>query len=134
MNIFIYYPEEKLSPYYEAAIQEYEKRLSRYCKIKRVPYKTLTELNAKVTETQLSIAVYSKGSAHSSEALAKLIDLTGLQGISEINFIFTLSALPNCQATLSLSQMTLDTALSLTVIYEQIYRAYRIIHQHAYHK
>ncbi|MCU6794273.1 23S rRNA (pseudouridine(1915)-N(3))-methyltransferase RlmH [Paenibacillus sp. WQ 127069] len=36
--------------------------------------------------------------------------------------------------TLTLSQMEMDFGLKTTILFEQVYRAYRIINNHPYHK
>lgn len=135
MNIHIYYPNEKIAKYYDAAIKEYEKRLSRYCKIKKIAYSKASDLTALTNETHCVIAVHPNGTAHTSESLAELISTTGVCGVSDMDFILldSSTALPSTQS-LSLSKMDMPTQLSLTVAFEQIYRAYRIIHNHAYHK
>ncbi|WP_328592587.1 23S rRNA (pseudouridine(1915)-N(3))-methyltransferase RlmH [Paenibacillus cymbidii] len=42
--------------------------------------------------------------------------------------------MPQADERLTLSQMDMEPGLQATILFEQLYRAYRIIHNHPYHK
>ncbi len=135
MNIKVY-TVGKIDQSDNVAIQEYAKRLSRYCKIKLVKFKKADDLIKKMPQGGLNILVHSTGVNPSSEGFSKKISLYGLEGCSDIHFILGVS--PETQLsvseTLSLSPMTMSIGLQTLLLFEQIYRAYRIIHNHTYHK
>ncbi|WP_408634769.1 23S rRNA (pseudouridine(1915)-N(3))-methyltransferase RlmH [Paenibacillus zanthoxyli] len=65
--------------------------------------------------------------------LASKINNWAISGISEIVFVINTNDTPH-QDTVTLSQMKMDFGLQTTVLMEQIYRAYRNINNHPYHK
>ncbi|MEK4259394.1 MULTISPECIES: 23S rRNA (pseudouridine(1915)-N(3))-methyltransferase RlmH [unclassified Paenibacillus] len=56
-----------------------------------------------------------------------------MKGISDVSIIVGTSNL-QYDETLTLSQMEMDFGLKTTILFEQVYRAYRIINNHPYHK
>jgi 23S rRNA (pseudouridine1915-N3)-methyltransferase len=68
-----------------------------------------------------------------SEDFAEQINTWGISGISEIVFIIGASDFES-NSTLALTSMEMDSGLSATVVFEQIYRAYRILNNQPYHK
>jgi len=131
MNIKVYVLEKTKDKNQLAAIKEYDKRLTRYCKIKLFTLKNEEELN-KLPEKSYKIMVHEKHETISSEALADKIQTLGLIGKSDISLI--LSDSEEFDDSFALSKMTMSTGMSLTVLYEQIYRAYRIMKNEPYHK
>ncbi|MFW5437856.1 23S rRNA (pseudouridine(1915)-N(3))-methyltransferase RlmH [Paenibacillus apiarius] len=69
----------------------------------------------------------------SSEELAFTIDHKASSGVSDISIV-TGATPPTYNEILTLSQMEMDFGLQTAVLFEQIYRAYRIINNHPYHK
>ena len=69
----------------------------------------------------------------SSEEFAARLAQYGLNGQTRLHFILEDSPAvsENC---LSLSHAQLSQPLLTVLLYEQIYRAFRIIHRHSYHK
>ncbi len=145
--------------YFISAVQEYSKRLSRYCKleiIEVIDEKTLD--NASEKEEQLIrikegerlkkyikddayvIALAINGKQISSEGFADKIDKLGINGTSHIIFIIGGSIglddeiLKNADEKLSFSMMTFPHQMMRVILLEQIYRAYRIIKKEPYHK
>lgn len=133
MNFRLFYIIEKIPKYYEAAIKEYEKRLSRYCKVKRVGVKSEELLEKNLPSNAYIIRISEAGEAITSERLAEKIKDFAVTGKSDIAFIIgdTSSV---ADEHLSLSQMEMSQGLTLTVLMEQIYRGYRIINGEPYHK
>jgi len=144
MNIDIYTIGGPMEKFYVDSISEYEKRLSRYCKTHLFKDKTLEKALKRMPTNAYIIAVSTKGVSISSENLAKKISQLGLQGTSNVVFIIGLNyevvsetnieLLNRVNETISLTSMEMSLGLQTTILYEQIYRAYRIINNHPYHK
>lgn len=145
--------------FYRDAIEEYAKRLSRYCKLKIVEVddeKTPDGASDKVCEQIMAkeadrlknhipddayvVALAIEGKKYDSEGFAKKINNLGIQGKSHIVFIIggslgisdTLKK--RADELISFSDMTFPHQLMRVVLTEQIYRAYRIINNEPYHK
>jgi 23S rRNA (pseudouridine1915-N3)-methyltransferase len=131
MNIKIYIPPKIKDKDELNAIQEYEKRLSRYCKFKIITIKSVEELS-KLPEKIYKIKISPIGQVISSEDLAERINRYGLTGKSDVAFILEQEI--DADEHLALSKMTMGTGISTTVLIEQIYRAYRIMRNEPYHK
>lgn len=136
MKITVLHPKLQLEPFYQAAIQEYDKRLSRYCKLSRIQLKNEAQMTKKLQNSPYLIVISTSGNLISSEALAEQLNQLGVDGHSDIQFV--LGNYPEAHAyaeqVLALSPMCMDIGLTITLLYEQLYRAYRIMHQHPYHK
>ncbi len=145
--------------YYRDAIKEYEKRLSRYCKLEiievedeKTPDKASDaledQIKAKEAERILKhikddaylITLEIAGEMHNSEELAQKIEKLGTQGVSHIQFVIGGSlGLHNgvcnkADFALSFSKMTFPHQLMRVILLEQIYRSYRINNGEPYHK
>ena len=145
--------------FYTAAIDEYSKRLSRYCKLniiqvadeKTIENSTEKEMDiikAKEGERILKnipddafvITLEINGKMLDSEELADKINKLGIMGESHIVFVIggslglhqDVSKRPNFK--LSFSKMTFPHQLMRVILLEQIYRSYRIINNEPYHK
>ncbi len=145
--------------YLKDAIDEYVKRLSRYCKLEIIEVadeKTpdnasvaaCDAIRAKEAERILKyliedayvITLEIKGKQLTSEELAEKIDRLGVQGTSHIIFIIGGSiglgkeVLKKSDFALSFSKMTFPHQLMRVMLLEQVYRSYRIINGEPYHK
>ena len=145
--------------YFTGAMEEYAKRLGRYCSL------TVTEVADEKTpdgaseavETQIKekegerilsnikdgsfvVALAINGNMLDSEELAAKIEKWGVSGISQIVFIIGGSlglsnqVLVRADYKLSFSKMTFPHQLMRVILLEQIYRSYRIIQGEPYHK
>ncbi|TBL75179.1 50S rRNA methyltransferase [Paenibacillus thalictri] len=114
----IYVIQTKLEKFYLDAIKEYEKRLTRYGKTQLLMLKNREQLSAKLADSSFTVLVTPTKPTISSESFADKINSWGVSGSSQVAFIIG-SDLPQADERLSLSQMD---------------RAYRIIHNHPYHK
>ena len=123
----------EIEGFYIKAIKEYEKRLSRYCKINNILYKTETELLKSIDNNSYTIVLTNSLEQLSSEEFAEKINKYQIYGKSNISFVIN-SKNVKADETISLSNMSLSIGLEAVLIYEQIYRAYRIINNHSYHK
>ncbi len=145
--------------FYIQAIEEYAKRLSRYCKLeivqvadeKTTESSTETEMNLikqkeadrilkRIPEEAYVISLEIQGKMLDSVELAKKINTLGVSGISHIVFIIGgslglhSSVSDRADFKLSFSKMTFPHQLMRVILLEQIYRSYRIINHEPYHK
>lgn len=145
--------------YFTAAITEYTKRLSRYCKLEiievqdeKTPDKAPDAINrqikdkegerllAHVKDDSYVIALAIQGKELSSEQLAQKIDQLALNGKSHIIFIIGGSlglsdaVLKRADYQLSFSPMTFPHQLMRVILLEQIYRTFKINAEEPYHK
>lgn len=123
----------KFDKFYDSAIKEYEKRLSKYCKISLSQFKNPEALIKKLPTDSYMILCNELGTNISSEELAEKIETLALTGKSTMTIVLGQHDI-QWDEHISLSKMTMDEGLSTTILFEQVYRAYRIIHGHAYHK
>ena len=139
------------------AYAEYEKRLSRYCRL------TLTELpEARLSESPADaeiaaalsqegkailnacrgkiIAMCIEGKLRSSEEFAAMLDQTALSGDSTVSFVigssFGLAPEVKSRADMrfSMSPMTFTHQIARVLLMEQLYRAFQISTGGKYHK
>ena len=145
--------------FYRDAIAEYEKRLSRYCKLEIIEVsdeKTpdgaseVVELQIKEKEAErmekylrdgaFICALAIDGKQLDSVELSQKIERLGTSGTSHIIFLIGGSLgmseklLNKADMKLSFSKMTFPHQLMRVILLEQIYRAYRIMNGEPYHK
>lgn len=145
--------------YFTGAIEEYVKRLSRYCKLEIIEVAdektpdhaseaTETIIRKKEAERLLKyipeqayvVALAIEGKMLDSVELSQKIEQLGISGQSHIIFIIggsiglDLDILSRANYLLSFSKMTFPHQLMRVILLEQIYRAYRIINHEPYHK
>lgn len=133
MNFKVYLVASKIDKFYMEAIKEYEKRLSRYCKIQLIQIKNQSHLSKINQNRTYKILILSKGQQISSEELADKINSLAISGKSDIAFIIGAEKVAQ-EEILSISPMEMDLGLTATILFEQIYRSYRIINNEPYHK
>lgn len=114
------------------AIEEYTKRLARYC---RTELKFTHNPEKAIKDRDYVIKVGKGGAVLSSEQLAERISSLGIGGNSDIAIVLH----DDCKGlridfSLEISRMDIHEDLMLIMLYEQIYRAYRIINNEPYHK
>lgn len=145
--------------YFTAAIQEYVKRLSRYCKLEilevadektpdqasaheedLIREKEGERLRRYIKDGGYVIALAIDGKQTTSEGFADKLQGLCVSGKSHIIFVIGGSIgldqklLQGADELLSFSQMTFPHQLMRVVLLEQIYRAFRIMHGEPYHK
>ena len=145
--------------FFRGAIDEYVKRLGRYCKLEIIEVtdektpdqasdhevelikdKEGERILKNISSDSYVIALAIQGKQLSSEELAEKIDKLGIQGTSHIQLIIGGSlgladkVLKRADMLLSFSRMTFPHQLMRVVLLEQIYRSYRIIQNEPYHK
>lgn len=159
MNIDILCVGKIKEKFYTDAVDEYVKRLGRYCNIKiisvqdeKTPDKISDNMRDIILEKEaerlvryikdnaLKAGLAIRGKAYDSEEFAEMISNAALYGKSHIQFIIGgslglhKSILDLCSVHISFSKMTFPHQLMRVILAEQIYRAYRIINKEPYHK
>ena len=159
MNINILCVGKIKEKFYRDAIEEYTKRLSKYCNIKVIEVADeKTSENASDNEIAIIknkegdrllkhigdrdyvIALAIKGESFNSVAFSNFIENVGIQGNSTIDFViggslgFSDMVMSRSNYSISFSKMTFPHQLMRVILLEQIYRAYRIIKNEPYHK
>lgn len=145
--------------YLTAAVKEYNKRLSRYCKLEIIELadeqtpnnageaievliknKEGERILKALKDSSYCVALDMRGESFTSEGFAKKINGLGISGKSHISFIIGGSlglseeVLKRANLLVSFSQMTFPHQLMRVILLEQVYRSYRIIHNEPYHK
>lgn len=120
-------------------IHEYEKRLSRYCKIKLVELKSEVQLLKEISRKTYLIEISTSGQNISSEELASKISNLGIAGNSDITFIISNTSLSTqikekASFTMAISKMTMDLNVLTMILFEQVYRSFRLLNNEPYHK
>ena len=145
--------------YLRDAIAEYEKRLSRYCRLQVIEVadeKTPDGASA-VVEDQIRekeaerilknlrsedpvVTLEIEGKQVDSVSFAQKMEQMGVEGVSHIQFVIGGSLGLHEKVSkvsgwkLSFSRMTFPHQLMRVILLEQIYRGYRIINGEPYHK
>lgn len=145
--------------YLNDGIQEYAKRLSRYCKLtfiqtpdEKTPDKASDALNEQIKNTEgerllkhireqdYVIALAIDGKMLDSVQLSSMIGRLGVEGKSSVCMVIggslglSDSVLKRADFKLSFSKMTFPHQLMQMILLEQIYRSYRILNGEPYHK
>lgn len=145
--------------FYRQAIDEYAKRLSKYCKLEivevadeKTPDKASEVLESQIKEKEAErlidklkedsyiFTLEIKGKKYTSEAFSETIEKLTIQGKSHLTFVIGGSLglhekiLKLSNHPISFSDMTFPHQLMRVILTEQIYRAFRIINNEPYHK
>lgn len=133
MNFKVYLLGDKIPKFYKEAIAEYDKRLSRYCKIQLIQAKSEEALLKLIPVSSYKLLISPKGDSVSSEELAVKINKYAISGNSDMAIIIGAESIV-FDEHLRVSTMEMESGLLVTILFEQIYRAYRILNNQAYHK
>ena len=145
--------------YFRDAVAEYQKRLSKYCKLEiievadeKTPDKASAILEDQIRQREAErilknikenaycIALAIDGKKRDSVNLAEHIEQLGLSGKSNLVFVIGGSlglhdsVIKRADERLSFSDMTFPHQLMRVILIEQIYRCYRINNGEPYHK
>lgn len=145
--------------YLKLGIDEFKKRLSKYCKLEIIELddekapenlsdkemgmikdKEGKKILSKIKHNSYVIALAIDGKNLSSEELAEVINKLGIRGVSNITFVIGGSlglsdeVLSRADYKLSFSKMTFPHQLMRLILLEQVYRSYRINNGEPYHK
>ncbi|MBN2795745.1 MAG: 23S rRNA (pseudouridine(1915)-N(3))-methyltransferase RlmH [Clostridia bacterium] len=133
MNFKIIIFDKLTNKAHKDALAEYQKRLSRYCKIKLVEYKSIEEYKKNSSSQSYIIQMTTEDETMTSEGLSEYINRLGVTGKSDVTIIYTNEVI-ECDEKYSVSRMNLSDQMFAITIYEQIYRAFRIMRNEPYHK
>lgn len=145
--------------FYRDAVDEYAKRLSRYCKFEllevadektpdnaslveeeHIKEKEAQRIFSKIKPDAFVCTLEIAGKELSSVELANWMEQSAIGGRSEIIFVIGgslglhSSVLQRSDFAISFSRMTFPHQLMRVILSEQIYRAFRIINGEPYHK
>lgn len=145
--------------FYRKAVSEYEKRLSKYCRLEimevqdektpdhagaameeQIKEKEASRILKCLKEDAYTYTLEICGEKPDSVAFAKHMEQLGIQGKSHIQFVIGgslglhQSVSKAADRALSFSAMTFPHQLMRVILLEQIYRSYRIIMGEPYHK
>ena len=145
--------------YLNEAIDEYRKRISRFASLNVIELKDRDkpdrlsdaelekivdeeseEILARVDETSYIITLEIEGKLLTSEEFADAIKDAGVNGYSKITLIiggsngFNKKVSDKADLKLSFGRMTMNHKLMRVVLFEQIFRCFKIINGEAYHK
>ena len=159
MNITLVTVGKIKEKYFREAIAEYQKRLSRYCKLELIEvadektpdkapetvenlikHKEAERILKNVKEDAYCIALAINGKKYDSVSLSKHLDGLALSGKNSIVFVIGGSlglheeVLKRADETLSFSDMTFPHQLMRVILLEQLYRCFRIRNHEPYHK
>ncbi|MBO0475469.1 23S rRNA (pseudouridine(1915)-N(3))-methyltransferase RlmH [Vagococcus sp. DIV0080] len=145
--------------YLKQGIAEYEKRLGKYCKFEiievpdekapenlsdaemlQVKEKEGQKILSKISDSDYVFALAIQGKEITSEGFAEQIDSLSTRGTSSFAFVIGGSlglseeVMKRSDAQISFGRLTYPHQLMRLILTEQVYRCFRIIHGHAYHK
>ena len=145
--------------FYRDAIDEYVKRLGKYCKPEiievadektpdkasaaeeeQIKAKEAERILSKIKDDAFVCTLEILGKKYSSEGLARMLEQTAISGRSHIAIVIGgslglhSSVMKQSDLAISFSDMTFPHQLMRVILCEQIYRAYRIISGEPYHK
>lgn len=145
--------------FYREAVEEFEKRLGRYCKLeivevadektpdgasealeRQILEKEGARLSKYLKEDAWVCALAIDGKMLDSVELSAQLEKLGISGVSHIQFVIGGSLglsddiLNRADFKLSFSKMTFPHQLMRVILLEQIYRGYRIMMKEPYHK
>lgn len=145
--------------FFRDAVEEYQKRLSRYCRLaiievadektpdnaselmeEQIRQKEAERILKHIKEDSYCIALAIDGKKYDSVQFSKHLEKLALTGKSSIVFVVGGSlglhecVLRRANEALSFSDMTFPHQLMRVILLEQIYRCYRIMHGEPYHK
>lgn len=145
--------------FYREAVEEYSKRLSRYCRMEiletademtpegagaaleeQIRKKEGERLLSRIKEEAFVVTLEIKGKKMDSVEFSRVLEQAGIRGKSHIQFVvggslgLHESVSARADLKLSFSDMTFPHQLMRVILCEQIYRGYRIMNGEPYHK
>ncbi|WNF89807.1 23S rRNA (pseudouridine(1915)-N(3))-methyltransferase RlmH [Vagococcus fluvialis] len=145
--------------YLKQGIAEYEKRLGKYCKFEiievpdekapenlsdaemlQVKEKEGQKILSKISDADYVYALAIQGKEITSEGFAEHLDSLSTRGTSSFAFVIGGSlglsdeVMKRSNVQISFGRLTYPHQLMRLILTEQIYRCFRIINGHAYHK
>ena len=147
MNITVISVGKLKEKYLKQAIDEYSKRLTRYCKIdiielpdEKTPDNASEKEELQIKDNMFVIAMDLNAKQMTSEEFSKFIETQGVMGNSNITFVIggslglSQDVIKRANYKICFSKMTFPHQLFRVMLLEQIYRAFRIMKNEPYHK
>ena len=159
MNITIISVGKLKEKYLKLAIDEYTKRLGRYCKVDiielpdektpdnasekeelQIKDKEGELILSKIKDNMFVVAMDLNAKQMTSEEFSKFLDTQGVMGNSNIAFVIggslglSKNVIKRANHKICFSKMTFPHKLFRVMLLEQIYRAFRIMKNEPYHK
>lgn len=159
MNITVIAIGKLKEKYWTDAVKEYSKRLGGYCNLNIIELKESplranpsaadeqavknaegADILSRIKSTDFVITLEIKGKGLSSEQLADKIEDLAINGRSSIVFVIggslglSQDVSKRADFKLSFSAMTFPHQMMRVILLEQVYRAFKIIRNEAYHK
>lgn len=159
MNIKVITVGKLKEKYLKEALNEYSKRLSRYCVLdiievqdekapeslslkeeEKIKQKEGEGILKHIKENCFVVALDMHGKMYTSEELASFINSKAVSGTSNIAFVIggslglSSEVLKRADFKLSFSKFTFPHQLMRIILLEQIYRSFKIISGEPYHK
>ncbi|MDO4745467.1 MAG: 23S rRNA (pseudouridine(1915)-N(3))-methyltransferase RlmH [Bacillota bacterium] len=159
MNITVIAIGKLKEKYWTDAVKEYSKRLGGYCNLNIIELKESplranpsaadeeavkvaegNDILSRIKPTDFVITLEIKGKGLSSEQLADKIEDLAINGRSSIVFVIggslglSQDVSKRADFKLSFSAMTFPHQMMRVILLEQVYRAFKIIRNEAYHK
>lgn len=141
IEIYVYEPG-KAEGFYKKAIAEYAKRLTRYCPIEYKQIKKEKEWRRLLEKKQAGYAVIA-GETISSEEFSENLKNKEVSGEKSIIYYIMKEKdydslkeeyTDSLQNVFSVSNYDMSPMMQTLILHEQIYRGYRIMNNHPYHK
>ena len=145
--------------YLKDALNEYSKRLYKYCSLKiielpdektpdnasekeelQIKYKEGQLILSKIKDNMFVIAMDLNAKQMTSEEFSKFIETQGVMGNSNITFVIggslglSQDVIKRANYKICFSKMTFPHQLFRVMLLEQVYRAFRIMKNEPYHK
>jgi 23S rRNA (pseudouridine1915-N3)-methyltransferase len=121
--------DQKPRRYYEEAAREYEKRLGRFCKVRRAGAADA------IGKRDFVINISTAGRRISSEEMADRLSAIESRGdISRVIFIFAAGKNERVDETWALASIETPVDFQAVLLLEQIYRSRKIMRNEPYHK
>ena len=159
MNITIISVGKLKEKYLKLAIDEYTKRLGRYCKVDiielpdektpdnasekeelQIKDKEGELILSKIKDNMFVVAMDLNAKQMTSEEFSKFIETQGVMGNSNIAFVIggslglSQNVIKRANHKICFSKMTFPHQLFRVMLLEQIYRSYKILNNESYHK
>lgn len=133
MRFNIYIKKQKIDPAYTDIINEYKKRLSPYCTVKLISVKNESQIKSINCRNACTVLVGADGNRISSPEFAERISEYNINSISVFN-VFVDMEFTGDGFSLCLLSLAPSAGGTLAALYEQIYRAFKILRGEPYHK
>ncbi len=124
----------KIEQFYKDGYKEYEKRLSRFCKLETIYFKKEIDLKKYLKDGQKVLKLNSSEKTISSENFSEKIKDLSLQSNIYSEVVFIIGDFEIDSESFTISKSSLCNEMEHLILLEQIYRGYKIMNNESYHK